>query len=159
MRFQRTPRYGDYELTPRKAALARTRPQRAFEREKARLPLLADQLAPPPALHFDPEAERLQRERRHREIEERMRGFEARVWREARRDAQAASPETRAAIRAAWNAWTGPATALYFRWVVDEHTGANEARRLASIENARKIRDVVLAGMRAQTSLDLGARP
>ena len=57
-----------------------------------------------------------------------MRALYTRVWRESRRDYFKADVCTREVIRRAWAAWAGPLTCMYFRYVVDLHTGVMEAR-------------------------------
>jgi hypothetical protein len=89
----------------------------------------------------------------HRAAEQRWRDFEARVWRESRRDARAATPQQQAAIRAHWQAWRGPATALYFRYVVDLYTGVIELRRPASQARPPAVAAGVMAGQPTQGTL------
>jgi len=126
MRFQRLARPAPVEWTARKAAAAAARPARQAAKDARAYPLLADQLAPPPPV--DLAVERAHRDASAVALMRELRASAARVWREARRDYFAATPAQRAAIAEAWRAWRGPAAALYFRYVVDLHTGVQSAR-------------------------------
>lgn len=129
MRFQRTQRYGQIEITPRKLRAIEGKPERDRKALAAKLPLLVDVLPEPGPV--DVQAEIQSRQRRSDASEQRMRALYARVWRESRRDYFQADATTRAAIREAWAAWTGPITCMYYRYVVDLHTGVQEARSQA----------------------------
>lgn len=157
MKFLRTERAEPIQWTPRKLALASSAPHRRHQREAARLPLLAHTLAdplpePPP---FDAGAALAARQRAADRLDAALRALEARVWREARRDYFAADDPQRRAIRQAWAAWRGPARALYFRYVVDEHIGVNERRQELARAREREFRRK-LAG---QGALDFEAAP
>jgi hypothetical protein len=54
--------------------------------------------------------------------------MQARFWRQARNTYFACAPVMRAAIRAEWTQWRGPAKPLYFTYVVEKHNGVGEAR-------------------------------
>lgn len=151
MRFERKARWGTFAWTPRKRAAAASHGARVQARQQARYPLIADQFAPPPP--FDEDAEARIRTDAHRATEQLHRDFEARVWKESRRDARAATPEQQQAIRKHWQAWRGPATALYFRYVVDLHTGVLERRQQASRTRDRAIAQQVFGTGDAQGSL------
>lgn len=60
-----------------------------------------------------------------------------------------------AAIQAHWRVWRGPVTCWYFRYVVDLHTGALEARTRAMREREAAVRDQVLRQLDAQRELPL----
>lgn len=126
MRFTRFGKAPRFAWTPRKLAAANGRGARTLKRDQERYPLLADQMEAPPPLNTDLEAKR--RDTRMRASEQCLRTFHAGVWRESRRDAQLGTPAQRANIRAAWLAWTGPTTSLYYRYIVDLHTGVMEHR-------------------------------
>lgn len=85
---------------------------------------------------------------------ETMRGFHARVWRESRRDLFEATSEQRSTIRVAWAAWRGPLTSIYFRYIVDLHTGVM-ARRSDNFNSREKVkRSAVIERRDAQASLN-----
>jgi len=88
--------------------------ERAIERERARVPLLAEQL------DWETPDERLARHERGTERRERaLRQLEADGWRRARRWLRRVDPATRGQILAHWNGhrWY-PKTGLYFVEVV-----------------------------------------
>lgn len=62
---------------------------------------------------------------------------DARVWRESRRDACAATRKQKTANRETWRAWPGPATVRSYRYIVDLHTGALDLRRRAASARTR----------------------
>ena len=126
MRFKRYERIEPFEWTARKAANALAKPARQAAKLAVTHPLFADQLAPSMAVDLD--AERAKRDRAALAMNRELRLLHARVWRESRCDYFAAPAQQRADIREAWRAWTGPVTALYFRYVVDLHTGVQAAR-------------------------------
>ncbi|WP_306552820.1 hypothetical protein [Acidovorax sp.] len=140
MRFSRQARAELFEWTQRKLTLATKRPARQAQKLASDYPLIAEVLDTPPS--FDLARETEQRCRRRLQSEQRMRALHARVWRESRRDYFGATEEQRALIRAAWRDWTGPTTSLYFRYVVDLHTGVIEARseRCRSEERLRRLK-------------------
>lgn len=127
MRFERKRRWGTFAWTPRKLAAAQSHGARVKARLEQWCSLLSDQFSQPQ--RFDADVEACIRAQAHQATEQRLRDFEARVWRESRRDARNATAEQQAAIREHWLAWRGPATALYYRYVVDLHTGALDERR------------------------------
>lgn len=130
MKFKRMERYEDFEWTKRKLAFASNRLNREQSKIDANYPLIADQVAPlTPA--FDADNEALARNARIKSSEARMRALYARVWKESRRDFFRATPEQMQAIRDDWRTWRGPLTSMYFRYVVDLHTGVVEQRREA----------------------------
>lgn len=135
MRFQRCERYECFEWTKRKLAFASNRRSREVTKIEERYPLLAEQIEPFTPT-FDADNEAHARNARIQSSEARMRALYARVWKESRRDFFRATPEQKQAIREAWLAWTGPVTCLYFRYVVDLHTGVMEQRR-AAFKNQR----------------------
>jgi hypothetical protein len=115
------------------------RPARQAQKVASDYPLIAEVLETPPP--FDLARETEQRCHRRLQSEQRMRALHARVWRESRRDYFGATEEQRELIRSAWNDWTGPTTSLYFRYVVDLHTGVMEARseRFRVAEQQRRL--------------------
>lgn len=154
MRFDRYPcRPGAFAWTPRKLAMASSKAERERAHEQARLPLLADLL--PPAPRFDLAAETAARQIQHDKSLQSQRDFTARVWRAARRDYFNASAEVRCEIRSQWQAWRGPATCLYFRYVVDVATGVQQQRVEASRANAAMYRAAAEEYLRAQGGLAL----
>jgi hypothetical protein len=153
MRFERVPRYEPLRWTSRKQALALSRPLRQAERLRKALPLLADQIEAEGVVDVD--QEQVERQARLSRIEREQRAFVARVWRASRADYFGASAAVRAAIQAHWRAWRGPVTCLYFRYVVDLHTGALEARTRAMREREAAARDQVLRQLDAQRELPL----
>jgi len=155
MKFQRVERYERFAWTKRKQTMALSRPERHAEKLRRKLPLLADQIEAEAEV-IDLDAEERIRQERQDNSEKRMRAFYARVWREARADYFAATNAQREAMRAHWAAWTGPATCLMFRYVVDEHNGTTEARMRRMRERDAAIRADVLRGLIAQGQLDLG---
>lgn len=126
MRFTRTSRSPRLEWTPRKLSIALQRPHRRAQLEADRLPLLAPLL--PPTGDVDPDTELQQRQARADVSEARMRQLEARIWRSARCEFFAATEPQKEAIRKAWAEWTGPTKAFYFQYVVELHTGVQDAR-------------------------------
>jgi hypothetical protein len=151
MKFDREPRYERFAWTARKLALASKRGERERARDVARYPLLADFIEPSPA--FDADAEAARREELTQRAEQRMRDLHARLWREARRDARAASPAQQQEIRERWAAWRGARKATYFRYVVDVVTGVMERRREAFLERERRMLQRILAQQQAQSAL------
>ena len=118
MRFDRHPhRVEPYRWTPRKLALAASRPERQRRKEQERLPLLAELL--PPAPVFDAQTERRARDAAHERSIQTMHDLEAKHWRHGRAMYFAADEPTRARIREKWLAWRGPATPGYFIYVVE----------------------------------------
>ena len=155
MKFTPFGRAEEFAWNSRKLANASKRGERAAQRERDRYPLLADQA--PVVEPFCAEAEAGRRNEQMRRTDERMRNFHARVWRESRRDDQAASTCQRDAIRAAWIAWTGPRTPLYFRYIVDLHTGVNAQRAAAHAAREQNFRAEVFRLVTQQKSLELVA--
>lgn len=153
MRFTRYARYEDFDWTPRKLAMARSKPDRQQKKVEERFPLLASILPPPAA--FDEEAERARRRERLRKTEIDQRARLARLWRACRRDFFAASEEQKDLIRQAWATWAGPTTGLYYRYVVDLHTGIVDARSAAFRQQEQQRLNDLLQRARAQGSLDL----
>lgn len=126
MNFLRYGRHEDFCWTAKKLAKASTKPARQLKKMHQNYPLIADVLPTPAAFSADEEAQRRQQSNQGFELG--LRTFHARVWREARRDFFAASFIQREAIRRGWSTWAGPRTSLYFRYVVDLHTGVIQAR-------------------------------
>jgi hypothetical protein len=152
MRFAPFGRAEGFVWTSRKLAAAHGRSARVVKDIQARYPLLADQLPAPAPLDADAEATR--RNLEMRESEQRIRDFHARVWRQARRDFQHAGPEQKAAIRAGWQAWTGPITSLYYRYMVDLHLGVMQQRTDAMRARDRAARIKLLSAIQAQNTLE-----
>ncbi|CAM2198428.1 conserved protein of unknown function (plasmid) [Paraburkholderia kururiensis] len=127
MRFQRTPRFGDYVWSRRKEAAYLRRHERIAKRIERDIPLFAGQYVPEP--ETDVEAEKARRQRMAAASEQSIRDLEAKHWRKGRAAYFACAPEIRAQITAEWNAWTGPLKAGYFIYVVEKHSGEAERRR------------------------------
>ncbi len=153
MRFKRTERYERLRWTPRKETFALNRPLREAKRLRKALPLLADQIDAEGEVDVEQEqrARQAQLDRNERD----QRAFTARVWREARADYFGSAPKVQVAIRAHWAGWTGPLTCLYFRYVVDVHTGAIEARDEAARERDAALLAMALRDLGAQGELEL----
>ena len=147
MRFDKSRRAEPFAWTPRKAAAAVSKPARELARLQQTHPLLAGVL-PVRSAAVDLALEAEQRQASWARTEASLRALDARCWREARRDYFAAPDDQRAQIRAAWLAWRGPATPVYFRYLVDLHTGV-----VAKRDEARRARD---AELRAQIRKQLG---
>lgn len=139
MKFTRTERYGKVTLSQRKITMMLSKPLRESKRLAEKLPLFADQLPAPQAV--DVTAETMARQTHLHACEERMRALNARVWRESRRDFFAATSTERAEIRRAWANWTGPTTCLYFRYIVDLHTGVMQQRAETLRAQKQEIQD------------------
>lgn len=151
MKFHRVEKYGQLEITARKLRLMESKPERERKALAAKLPLLADLL--PQAAPVDVRAAVQERQRRADASEQRMRSLYARVWRESRRDFFAANPAQQTAIREAWAGWSGPRTCLYYRYVVDLHTGVMAARSEKFQREQAEARDLRVAAREAQTNL------
>lgn len=121
MIFFRRPRLERITLEGRKAAAFRRRQAR----ELVRYPLLAAEIAESQIGIDEAEARRNAIAER---FEQFHRDFEARVWKESRRDFFASDEAIREEIRRMWAGWAGPKTCLYFRYVVDRCTGQFERR-------------------------------
>lgn len=155
MKFQPYQRAEGFVWTDRKLAFAQSRATRQAEKERARYPLLADQIPEPPP--FDFRAETHRRDAAGRRAEKRQRDLQARIWREARRDARMASRDEQAAIQKMWASWSGPLTSLYYRYVVDFCTGVMEQRSQRHKEREAHLRTQRIERERAQQSLELCA--
>lgn len=153
MKFTPFGRAEGFAWTSRKLANAKKRGERAAQREQDRYPLLADQA--PEAAPFEADAEAKRRDDQMRRAEKALREFHSRVWRESRKDDQAANPCQREAVRAAWIAWTGPRTSVYFRYIVDLHTGVQAQRSEAFTEHKQESRAEVFRLATQQKSLEL----
>jgi hypothetical protein len=126
MRFTRYERHNTIDFNARRqAAFARKQ-----ARERERYPLFGDHIA---AEQHTMDEEIARRTVRADSFEHRMRAFNARCWRDARKIYFAQSEAVRAEIRAKWAAWRGPTTSTYFAWLVDVESG-NQARRVAACE-------------------------
>ncbi len=121
MNFERRIRYLGFNWKSRRLVTAYIRGDEVAASEIARYTSLADQVVEPK--RFDPISEAVLREARLLACEPRIRDLHARLWRESRGDARSASPEKQQRIREAWSIWSGPRTALQFRYVVDLHKG------------------------------------
>lgn len=146
MRFQRTLRYEPIDMSERQAL----RYLRKIERERARYPLLADQM------NFRSlEDEAARRIRSQHESESRMRALAAKHWRHGRKGFFEAPKPVKEAIRAMWAAWTGPRNALNFIYCVESCNGVAAARHAAFQAKTLALRQEV----RKQfgTQLELGA--
>ena len=153
MKFTSFGRAEGFAWTARKLANAKKRGERVAQREQERYPLLANQA--PEVAPFEPDAEARRRDDQMRRAEQDLRTFHSRVWRESRRDDQAANPCQREAVRAAWLAWTGPRTSVYFRYIVDLHTGVQALRAEAFTEHKQATRAEVFRKATQQHSFEL----
>ncbi|RQV14885.1 hypothetical protein DF039_20775 [Burkholderia cenocepacia] len=151
MRFDRTVRYGDYVWTRRKEQAFLNRHKRVARKLERDCPLFADQLAP--ARETDVVAEKALRIDRARRSEQLMRDLDARQWRAGRASYFACEPEIRARIMVEWRAWRGPATPLYFIYVVEKHNGVGEERTRRMRERDAEIREAVLPMVNVQADL------
>lgn len=124
MRFTRHPRYEAFQWTDRKKAAHLKRDARAQARIERDYPLFVGEFKPAPSLSVEDEG--VYRENRAKQSDQSMRDLDAKHWRAARRAYFACSEEVRAAIRAAWSAWTGPLNAGNFSYVVRKHNGELE---------------------------------
>ncbi|SOY77580.1 conserved hypothetical protein [Cupriavidus taiwanensis] len=148
MRFTRFERYTPIDFNARRqAAFARKQ-----QRERDRYPLFAEHVAGEQHT-FDDEMRLRQRNADH--FEASQRAFQARVWRKARARFFSLPEAVKAQIRAKWLTWTGPTTATYFSFIVDELSG-DQARRVAQADAARAaIRQRLRASMGIQTALEV----
>ena len=153
MKFKPYGHSEGFAWTSRKLANAQKRGERVARREQERYPLLADQFPVVEPLNADIEAER--RDAMMKASEQTMRDFHARVWRESRRDAQKSTAGQREAIRTAWLAWTGPLTSVYFRYIVDLHTGVVAQRHAIGVQQKNAVRADVWNLLTSQHSLEL----
>lgn len=129
MKFTRVERYGAIDITARKVKLMQNKPHRQHAKMVKKMPLLASLLPSPESVQVDVPAEIRQRQARADASEQRMRALYSRVWRESRRDYFEADAACRAFIRQSWDAWTGPRTCMYYRYIVDLGTGVDDQRR------------------------------
>lgn len=151
MKFTRHERPQRFQWTNRKLSAAQSKARRQAEKVKVRYPLLAEVLPLPTALDIDDESVR--RQNAIDEFTFTLRAFHARVWRESRRDYFAGTIEQRASIRNAWTSWRGPTTSLYFRYIVDVHTGVMAARGKTFKDRERFSRSVITKLRAAQGKL------
>jgi len=79
----------------------------------------------------------------------------ARVWRQKRSIYHTLSDDQCAEIRAKWQAWTGPTTALYFAYIVDTVSGEYARRAEVARADTLAIRRRVLASLPEQTALEI----
>ncbi|MFP3756169.1 hypothetical protein SB751_19935 [Cupriavidus sp. SIMBA_020] len=148
MRFTPFGRHDPINFNARRqAAFARKQ-----QRERDRYPLFAEHVA---AEQHSAEDELARRQRRADRFDVTMRGLHARVWREKRAIYFSLPAAQRGEIRAKWLTWTGPTTALYFAYIVDNVSGVAERRVEASRANALALRRRVLATLPEQTALEI----
>lgn len=133
MIFERRQRIERITLEGRKAAAFRRRQARELER----YPLLADEIA---ETQIGIEEAEVRRNQIARHSEQVMRDFNARVWKECRRDYFASDEAIRKTVRSMWAGWTGPKTCIYFRYVVDRCTGEFQQRTDAANRRDRASR-------------------
>jgi len=148
MRFTRFGRHAPINFnTRRQAAFARKQ-----QRERERYPLFAEHVA---AEQHSADDELVRRQRRSDRLEATTRDHQARVWRQKRAVYFSLTPEQQAEVRAKWLAWTGPTTAFYFAYIVDNISG--EAARRDEVLRARtlEVRRRVLANMPEQVALEM----
>ncbi|CAG9186041.1 hypothetical protein [Cupriavidus pampae] len=123
MRFTRFERYEPIQRSRRReSAFARKQ-----TRERERYPLFPDQVA---GEQHGADEEFARRQRQSDRFEATQRAFHARVWREARTRFFSLPEALKQEVRSKWRAWTGPTTANYFSYMVDELSG-DQARRVA----------------------------
>lgn len=150
VRFDRHPhRVEPYRWTPRKLALAASRPERQRRKEQQRLPLLAELV--PPAPVFDAAAEQRARNAAHVRSIQTMRDMDAKHWRKGRALYFAADEPTRQRIRDKWLAWRGPAKPGYFIYAVEVETGEYEARAQRARARDAEMRFTIWAQVAAET--------
>lgn len=148
MRFTRFGRHHPIDFnTRRQAAFARKQ-----QRERDRYPLFTEHVA---AEQHSAQEELTRRQLRSDRLEATTRSMQARLWRQKRAVYFSLSAELRAEVRAKWLAWTGPTTAFYFAYIIDNASG--EAARRAEVSRAHslEIRRRVLAGMPEQAALEM----
>lgn len=151
MRFDRQPRYEEYQWTRRKEAMFLKRHERVAQKLERDYPLFADQLAPAPETDVD--AEKALRIDRARKSERRMRDLDASQWRAGRASYFACDRETRVRIMAEWRAWPGPAKPQYLIYVVEKHNGVGEERTRRMRERDAELREQLLPILDAQGDL------
>ncbi|MBY4898677.1 hypothetical protein [Cupriavidus sp. AU9028] len=146
MRFTRFERYTPIDFnTRRRAAFIRKQ-----QRERDRYPLIAEHVQ---GEQHGQDEEFSRRQRQADRFEAGQRAFHARVWREARTRFFSLPETVKEEIRRRWAAWTGPTTALYFSFLVDELSG-DQARRVAAAETSRAVRRKVWASLPRQGALE-----
>lgn len=143
MKFERKPRYEPFTWSERKQQAFLNKPAREQKKNQVKYPLFADQLETPAARSLQDEIELRLAQAASSEMT--MRNFHARVWREARSQYFACTPEIRGVIRQAWNEWRGPLTSTYFIYVVELHNGVAEARNIAIKQKDELLRKIVAA--------------
>ena len=148
MKFFRYERRQLITLEGRKAAAF----HRRQARELARYPLLAAEIAETQISIDEAEARRNAIGERS---EQYQRDFNARVWKESRRDYFASAAPIRQAIRTMWQGWAGPKTCIYFRYVVDRCTGEFERRSQVAKERDMALRRKARASIGHQPALNL----
>ena len=149
MKFKRLERYEVAAWTPRKLALATSKPARMAKKLESTYPLIAEQLPQPKAFDADAELARRQASSDKHEASDRARV--ASLWRKARANYFKATAQQQQEIRTAWEGWTGPLTAFYFGYVVDVATGEFEARS----QRTREASKALVAKILTQQSMEL----
>ena len=148
MRFTQFGRHDPIHFTARRqAAFARKQ-----QRERDRYPLFADHVA---GEQHSADEELARRQRRSDRLEATTRELHARVWREKRAIYFSLSAAQRAEVRAKWLAWTGPTTAFYYAYIVDNASGEAPRRAEASRAHTLEVRRRVLANMPEQAALEM----
>lgn len=124
MRFTRFERYTPIDFNARR--------QSAFVRkqqcERDRYPLFSEHIQ---GEQHSADEEVARRRRQADRFEAWQRALHARVWRQARAHFFSLPEAVKEQIRSQWLTWTGPTTALYFSFMVDELSG-DQARRVAA---------------------------
>lgn len=126
--------------------------ERKKKREQDRHPLFAEEIA---AGQTSWEQEAIRRELASIRTEQEWRNRVAGWWRKGRRMYFAAPAEIRQKISAYWNAWTGPADATYFIYVVELHNGDMAARNEILKVRDKASRKKALAEFRASQTVPL----
>ncbi|AZG17084.1 hypothetical protein [Cupriavidus pauculus] len=148
MRFTRFGRHEPIDFNARRqAAFARKQ-----QRERDRYPLFAEHVA---GEQHSADEELTRRQRRSDRLEATTRDLQARVWREKRAVYFSLSAVQQAEIRAKWLAWTGPTTAFYFAYIVDNVSGEAARRDEVSRAHTLEVRRRVLANMPEQAALEI----
>lgn len=148
-------RYEPVTWTGRKLQAFMQREQRQRRKVDQDFPLLGAALLVEPAPTPNPDAELAARRARSAATEKSMRDLTTKHWRKGRAQYQACDVQTQEAIRCAWAAWTGPANASMFIYVVEKHSGEAERRRQEIRARDAELRQQVRVGTPAQGQLNV----
>lgn len=146
MRFTRFERYSPIDFNARRqAAFARKQ-----QRERDRYPLFPEHVA---CEQHTADEEIARRQRQADRFEASQRALQARWWREARTRFFSLPEPLKEEIRTKWLAWTGPTTASYFTYIVDEVSGERAHRIAKAKARDAEIRVRVLASIGYQQAI------